>query len=98
MMEAMRMRPGNSCLRRRNSFSIVSKGRSLMSSMFSQPITSRVSARPFSLAYLGVTFTTCASAAAARLRNGLPSCPRPAAAHPGLHNESNDPLCRTFGM
>ena len=58
MMEAMRIRSGYSCFSCLNSLSMVSRGRSLMSSMFCHPITSVLADPVRSLAYLGVTLMT----------------------------------------
>lgn len=60
IIDAIRILSGYSSFNRLNSFSMVSSGRSLMSSIFSHPIISPLV--PFdptrSRAYLGVTFTT----------------------------------------
>ncbi len=61
IIDATRMRSGYSFSSCCNSASIVSNGRSLMSSMFSHPITSDLvpaCAHTFNFAYLGVTFIT----------------------------------------
>ncbi len=61
IIDATRMRSGYSFLSCCNSANIVSNGRSLMSSIFSHPITSDfvpAGAHAFNFAYLGVTFTT----------------------------------------
>ena len=59
MMEAMSTPEGKRFLHFLNSSSQMRKGRSLMSSMFSQPITSPLAAR--SLPYRGLTLTTLAA-------------------------------------
>ena len=58
MMEAMRIRSGYSCFSCLNSLSMVSRGRSLMSSMFCHPITSVLAEPVHSLAYRGIRLMT----------------------------------------